>query len=107
MAFTFAPVPPRKQRQPVSFETARARMVANLGAELDRFIEQGRNTRHIKRFSPSETVFIFSYGTQQAIQAKVTCGPRQTLTREADRRAYQTGTARLAAARKRRSNRPA
>jgi hypothetical protein len=92
-------------------------MVANLRAELARFKQQGRDTRHIKRLSPSETVFIFYYGRQEAIQAKVTCGPCQTLEREAGRlftavlkgvidkhfrRAYKIGTAQLAAARTRR-----
>jgi hypothetical protein len=122
MAFTLEPVsrPPwRKARQRISFEIARERMVANLRAEFARFNQQGRDTRHIKKLSPAETVFIFYYGREQAIQAKVTCGPRQTLEREAGglftavlkgvidklfRRAYKIGTAHLAAARVRRSN---
>ena len=101
----------------MSFEIARERMVANLRAELARFNQQGRDTRHIKRLSPSETVFIFYYRSQEAIQAKVTCGPRQTLEHEAARlfsavlkgsidkhlrRAYKIGTAQLSAARARR-----
>lgn len=96
-------------------------MVANLRAEFARFNQEGRDTRHIKRLSPCQTVFIFYYGTQEAIQAKVTCGPRQTLEREAARlftavlkgridkhfrRVYKTGTAHLAAARACRSNKP-
>jgi hypothetical protein len=75
---------------------------------------QGRNTRHIKRLSPSDTVFILYYAAQQAIQAKITCGPGQTFEREADRlfadilkgavdkhlrRAYKIGTAHIAVAR--------
>jgi hypothetical protein len=76
---------PRKERQRISFEIARDRMVANLRAELARFNQQGRDTRHIIRLSPSETVFIFYYGTREVIQAKVACGPRQTLEREAER----------------------
>jgi hypothetical protein len=102
----------------MSFEAARNRMVTNLRAELARFNEQRRDTRHIKRLSPSETVFIISYGTLEAIQAKVTCEPGQSLEREAERmfsdilkkgvvdkqfrRAYTIGIAQLSAARTRR-----
>src|SRR6266404_7309912 len=74
--------PPRKARQRISFEIARERMVANLRAELGRFNQQGRDTRHIIRLSPSETVFIFYYGTREVIQAKVTAAPTKPLNAE-------------------------
>jgi hypothetical protein len=55
MAFTFEPAPEPKpqKRLALTFTDARARMVENLRAELARFNREGRNTRHIKRLSPS------------------------------------------------------
>src|ERR1700730_19216940 len=91
MAFTLEPVSipwARSKRQRITFEIARARMVANLRAELARFIEQGRNTRRIIRLSPSETVFIFTYANIEAIQAKVSCERGADLKREVDRMLY-------------------
>jgi len=92
--------------------------VANLRAELVRFNRERRNTRHIRRLSPSETVFIISFGPVEAIQAKVTGERGDALHREAERlfsailkkgvvdrqfrRAYKIGMAQLAAARVRR-----
>lgn len=51
---------------------ARERMVATLRAEANRFIRERRNTRHIKKISLSETVFVIRFGAIEAIQAKVT-----------------------------------
>src|SRR5271166_3543185 len=88
MTYTIEPVSipwRKKQRQRMSFEIARERMVATLRAELGRFNREGRNTRHIKRLSPSETVFIISFGNVEAIQAKVTAECGEALQREAER----------------------
>jgi hypothetical protein len=119
MAFTFEPVSIRRQARPrTTFEIARERMVATLRAELDRFIRERRNTRHIKKLSFSETVFVIRFGAIEAIQAKVTGERGEPLRREAEqlfsailkkgvidkpfRRAFKIGIARLDAMRKRR-----
>src|SRR6201984_872324 len=111
MAFTFEPVSIRRQARPrTTFEIARERMVATLRAELDRFIRERRNTRHIKKLSFSETVFVIRFGAIEAIQAKVTGERGEPLRREAEqlfsailkkgvvdkpfRRAYKIGIAR-------------
>jgi hypothetical protein len=89
-------------------------MIVNLRSELARFTREDRNTPHIKKLSQSETVFILYHGTEEAIQAKITCGPTQSVKVEAEslfaailngaadlhlRAAYKIGGARLAAAR--------
>jgi hypothetical protein len=114
LSFVFEPVARKARPRPISFEFARCRMVDNLRAELARFVQGHRDTRHIKRIAPTFAVFRLGYGVTEAFQAKLTFNPRQSPERAARpmfaailngavdeplRHAYDTGMARLAAAR--------